>query len=197
MEDELHNSDIRSRTASSLATRYDVDIDQANLVLNTTLTLFNHCQKAWKLRHPDYRAILGWAALLHEVGFQINTRGVQRHSAYILQNVDMPGFNQAQQELLATLVRFHRKKIRIADIPSFTQYDKEDVYRLIVMLRLGVLLNIKRQESFLPEFEVDVEKDKLSVTFPAEWLPSKPIMTADLEREKGYQSAVGIELNVS
>ena len=197
MEDELHNSDIRSRTASSLATRYDVDIDQANLVLNTTLTLFNHCQKAWKLRHPDYRAILGWAALLHEVGFQINTRGVQRHSAYILQNVDMPGFNQAQQELLATLVRFHRKKIRIADIPSFTQYDKEDVYRLIVMLRLGVLLNIKRQESFLPEFEVDVEKDKLSVTFPAEWLSSKPIMTADLEREKGYQSAVGIELDVS
>jgi len=71
------------------------------------------------------------------------------------------------------------------------------VYRLIVMLRLGVLLNIKRQESFLPEFEVDVEKDKLSVTFPAEWLSSKPIMTADLEREKGYQSAVGIELNVS
>ncbi|TPV52746.1 exopolyphosphatase [Aestuariibacter sp. GS-14] len=197
MEDELHNSDIRSRTASSLATRYDVDTAQAHLVLNTTITLFNHCQKAWTLSHPDYRAILGWAALLHEVGIQINTRGVQRHSAYILQNVDMPGFNQAQQELLATLVRFHRKKIRVADIPNFTQYGKEDVYRLIVLLRLGVLLNIKRQEDFLPDFAVDVEKCRLSLTFPPEWLPSKPIMTADLEREKGYQSAVGIELTVS
>jgi len=197
MEDDLHNSDIRSRTANSLATRYAVDIAQAKMVLNTTFSLFNHCQKTWKLDHQDYRSILGWAALLHEVGLQINTQGVQRHSAYILQNADLPGFNQAQQDLLATLVRFHRKKIKPSQIPSFPQYRKEDVYRLIVLLRLGVLLNIKRQEDFLPEFVVAVEKSKLSLAFPPEWLPSKPIMTADLEREKDYQAAVGIALNVS
>ena len=197
MEDELHNTDIRGRTASSLATRYDVDTGQANMVLTTTKTLYDACQKNWKLRHSDYRAIVSWAALLHEVGLQINTRGVQRHSAYILQNVDMPGFNQSQQELLATLVRFHRKKIRVQDIPAFTQYSKEDIYKLIALLRLAVLLNIKRQEGFLPEFDVTADKHSISLIFPEGWLNSKPIMTADLEREINYLQAVDIKLAVS
>ncbi|MCU7553172.1 exopolyphosphatase [Alteromonas sp. ASW11-19] len=195
MEDELNNADIRGRTASSLATRYDVDTAQATLVLNTTLALLDKAS-AWKLDTEDCRSMLGWAALLHEVGLQINSRGVQRHSAYILSNVDMPGFTQEQQELLATLVRFHRKKIRTADIPSFYQYSGNTVLRLIALLRLGVLLNIKRQEGFVPEFDVAAGNSSLSLTFPDDWLAGKPIMSADLEREVGYWESLGLTLQV-
>lgn len=197
MEEELHHSDIRSRTARSLATRYDVDTGQANLVLDTVKTLYDVCQKAWKLKHNDYRAIISWAALLHEVGLQINTRQVQRHSAYILQHVDMPGFTQSQQELLATLVRYHRKKIRVQDIPGFTHYSKDDIYKLIALLRLAVLLNIKRQQDFLPAFEVEAQKQGITLTFPPEWLESKPIMKADLEREVNYLETVGLTLSMN
>ena len=56
-----------------------------------------------------HRAILGWAARLHEIGLAINYSGIHKHSAYILQNTDLPGFNQDDQALLAALVRFHRK----------------------------------------------------------------------------------------
>jgi exopolyphosphatase/guanosine-5'-triphosphate,3'-diphosphate pyrophosphatase len=49
--------------------------------------------------------------MLHEVGLNINHSGMHRHSAYILQNSDLPGFNQEQQMLMATLVRYHRKAI--------------------------------------------------------------------------------------
>ena len=45
MEDELHHADIRGRTASSLATRYDVDTAQATMVLNTTLQFFDQVAK--------------------------------------------------------------------------------------------------------------------------------------------------------
>lgn len=197
MEDELHHADIRGRTAGSLATRYDVDTTQATLVLNTTLTLMDQCAKAWKFKHKDCRSMLGWAALLHEVGLQINSRGVQRHSAYILANVDMPGFTQEQQELLATLVRFHRKKIRVTEIPTFYQYDVNLVKRLIALLRLGALLNIKRQEDFIPEFKVDAQKHALSLTFPESWLEGRPILSADLERESGYWKALNLELTVA
>ena len=141
--------------------------------------------------------MLGWAALLHEVGLQINSRGVQRHSAYILANVDMPGFTQEQQELLATLVRFHRKKIRVTEIPTFYQYDVNLVKRLIALLRLGALLNIKRQEDFIPEFKVDAQKHALSLTFPESWLEGRPILSADLERESGYWKALNLELTVA
>ena len=194
MEDELKHTDIRERTAKSLATRYDVDTDQANMVLTTTLSLFDQASGDWKFKNKDFRAMLGWAALLHEVGLQINSRGVQRHSAYILANVDMPGFTQEQQDLLATLVRFHRKKIKVAEIPEFQLFDSNAVKRAVCLIRLGALLNIKRQEAFLPEMKVNASKHALTLTFPAGWLETKPIMSADLQQEILYWKTLELEL---
>ena len=196
MEDELHHADIRGRTASSLATRYDVDTTQATMVLNTTLSLFSDVEKEWKLKGRDFKSMLGWAALLHEVGMQINSRGIQKHSAYILGNVDMPGFTQEQQLLLATLVRFHRKKIRTNELPTFNLFDEQSVKHLIALLRLGVLLNIKRQEGFVPDLVVKVEKNELAITFPEGWLDEKPIISADLLRESHYWKALDLKLSV-
>ncbi|NDW14482.1 exopolyphosphatase [Alteromonas genovensis] len=197
MEDELHHADIRGRTASSLATRYDVDTSQATMVLNTSLMLLREADKAWKLKGQDFKNMLGWAALLHEVGIQINSRGVQRHSAYILANVDMPGFTQEQQLLLATLVRFHRKKIRISDLPSFNLFDSNAVKRLIALLRLGALLNLKRQEQFLPDMTIDVTPSSLSLNFPEGWLEEKPILSADLVSESQHWQALDLELLIN
>ena len=194
MEDELHHADIRGRTASSLATRYDVDTAQATMVLNTTLQFFDQVAKEWKLKGKDFRSMLGWAALLHEVGMQINTRGIQKHSAYILANVDMPGFTQEQQLLLATLVRFHRKKIRTNELPNFNLFEDNAVKRLIALLRLGALLNIKRQEGFVPDVKIHVDKHVLTLTFPDEWLDEKPIISADLIRESVYWKSLDLSL---
>lgn len=194
MGDQLAQTDIRQRSADSLATRYDVDIEQAKRVLNTTMELFQRVRKDWDINQPELKNLLGWAALLHEVGLQINTRGVQRHSGYILQNIDLPGFGQEQQNLLATLVRFHRKKIRASDIPEFTLLQQPQVYKLLVLLRLGVLLNIKRQDDILPEFSFEVDEKVLKLTFPTEWLAQKPVFSADLEREVDYLSEIKFKL---
>ncbi len=74
-----------------------------------------------KLAHPQLEALLRWAAMLHEVGLNINSSGLHRHSAYILQNSDLPGFNQGTEQLMmATLVRYHRKAIKLDDLlPRF------------------------------------------------------------------------------
>lgn len=194
MEEQLTHPDIRERSAESLATRYDVDIEQAKRVLLVAMELFEKTKKEWKLKSKEFKNILGWAALLHEVGLQINSRGVHRHSAYVLQNSELPGFNQEQQNLLATLARFHRKRIRTAEIPEFLDFDEQSVYKLIAILRLAVSLNIKRQDGILPDIGVKVDKQKITLTFPKEWLEQKPIFKADLEREVEEVSALGIEL---
>lgn len=66
--------------------------------------------------------ILG--ALLHEVGLSISYKGFHRHSAYILQHTNMPGFNQEQQQVLAALVRFQRKALKLQEMPELTIYKK-------------------------------------------------------------------------
>lgn len=195
MEDHLKQVDIRERSAESLATRYDVDIDHAKRVLNTTLFLYQQSRQNWKLNNSELKNLLGWAALLHEVGLHINTRGIQRHSSYILQNIELPGFGQEQQNLLATLVRFHRKKIRSAEIPEFTTIQQFQVYKLIALLRLGVLLNIKRQDDILPDIKVKTKDDVLDIQFPEGWLAKKPVFSADLEREHIYLLELGLTLS--
>ena len=139
--------------------------------------------------------MLAWSALLHEVGLQINTRGIQRHSGYILQNIELPGFGLEQQNLLATLTRFYRKKIRVADIPEFTLLAQDQVYRLIALLRLGVLLNIKRQDDILPIILLKANGDTFQLQLPDEWLEQKPVFSADIERESNYILELGLKLS--
>lgn len=194
MEEQLTHPDIRERSAESLATRYDVDIDHAKRVLSTVSSLHSACKQKWKLQSKECTNILGWAALLHEVGLQINSRGVQRHSAYILQNTELQGFNQEQQNLLSTLTRFHRKKIRLVDVPEFSQFNEQQVYRMIALLRVGVLLNIKRQDGIIPSLHIECEDTELTLTFADEWLQQKPIFTADLERESELLKVLGLTL---
>ncbi|MFC3092898.1 exopolyphosphatase [Alteromonas sediminis] len=194
MEEALAESDIRERTAGSLVTRYDIDTHQAQLVLTTCMALISAVAKPWAINNKRLKNMLGWAAMLHEIGLQINSRGVQRHSAYVLQNIDMPGFNQEQQDLLATLVRFHRKRIRLTELPEFEQYDRQDVIKLLCLLRLSVLLNIKRQDNFVPEISITAEHNTLTLNFPKGWLNTKPIINADLECEIAYLAECDIEL---
>lgn len=194
MSETLEHEDIRSRTAQSLATRYDVDTEQASRVHATALSLFDECATNWKLNKQQLKSMLGWAALLHELGLQINSRGLQRHGAYILQHVDMPGFNQEEQILLATLVRFQRKKIRDIDIPEFDQFSQTAVRRLIIIMRLAVLLNIKRQEDILPHYEISVLENELAIKFSDDWLSNKPIFAADLAQECAYLKSINVEL---
>ena len=50
----------------------------------------------------------GWAARLHETGLDIAHSKYQRHSAYLLQNADMPGFPREEQQLLSALPVYQR-----------------------------------------------------------------------------------------
>lgn len=197
MDDSLHHVDIRERSIASLATRYDVDTQQANLVLDTCFNLFQQAQEDWELNESRVKDLLGWAALLHEIGLHIHSRGVQKHSAYILQHADLHGFNAEQQTFLALLTRFHRKKIRLAELPELTQFRQIELLQCMIILRLSVLLNIKRQANFVPKVEFEVDDHSLYLTFPKGWLAEHPVIHADLKVEQVYLSNIGFKLVVS
>ena len=51
-----------------------------------------------------WQQYLRWAALVHEIGTDIAYTAYHKHSAYILEQADMPGFSRQEQQILATLV---------------------------------------------------------------------------------------------
>ena len=196
LQREHHSKDVCATTTQSLATRYDVDIVYANKVLATCDQIYQQVAALWGIENSELKSLLDWAAMLHEVGLQINSRGVQRHSSYIIEQTDMPGFNQEQQKLIACLVRFHRKKIKINEIPTFANYSESTVYALLAILRVGIMLNINRQETQLPEFTVNAEPQIMTLGFPHNWFELSPLLLADIKQENRYLSHISIQLKI-
>ncbi len=199
MEGRFRHQDIRTRTAQSLANHYAIDTEQANRVLKTAQNLHSQWQEQNpKLADPQLTALLQWAAMLHEVGLSINHSGMQRHSAYILQNSNMPGFSQSQQLLLATLVRYHRKGVKTEEFPRIMSFKKKQFLPLIFILRLAALLSNQRQATTHPEsLTLETDDGHWTLTFPAGFFSQNTLVQLDLEREQLYwQEVTGWQLRL-
>ncbi|MEW7864181.1 exopolyphosphatase [Aeromonas diversa] len=190
-EERLQHHDIRERTAEALSRHYRLDVRQASRVEQTALTLFDAVQGEWQLQHSPYRALLGWAARLHEIGMAINYSGIHRHSAYILQHTDLPGFSQEDQTLLAAWVRFQRKALRLEEMPPLPSHDAMTVLRCIRLLRLAVALHHRRQDDLLPPLEVQVSEEALTLRLPATWCEANRLLMQNLEKEQRYGREAG------
>ncbi|MBK4727424.1 exopolyphosphatase [Erwinia sp. MYb375] len=199
MEGRFRHQDIRSRTAQSLANHYAIDSDQARRVLETTELLYEQWRaQNTRQANPQLAALLKWAAMLHEVGLTINHSGMQRHSAYILQNTNLPGFNQDQQTLLATLVRYHRKGVKVEDMPRLTLFKRKQFLPLVFLLRLGTLLNNQRQATTKPSgLQLHTDDGNWTLTFPAGYFSQNNLVQLDLEREQTYwKDVTGWQLTI-
>lgn len=195
MSDRMQHLDIREQTMCSLLQRYDIDQAQANRVKGTALALLALVRDSWQLDDED-ALLLGFAATVYEIGLHINSSGVQKHSAYILQNANLPGFNQEQQSLLACLVRFHRRKIRADEIPYFSLYELPKVINLLVLLRLAVLLNQKRRDDFLPPLTATAKVQYLQLQLAPEWLQQQSVLAADLLQEQKILKKIAFKLEI-
>ena len=102
-----------------------------------------------------------------------------------MQNTDLPGFNQDDQALLAALVRFHRKGLKLSELPALPNHDEQTVLRCIRILRLAVAAHHRRQDNLLPEWNVQAAGDQLVVT-PAPGLVRRE-QVADAEPGKEHR----------
>jgi len=193
MSDRLQHQDIRSHTVASLVKRYAIDTEQAQRVNQTLQTMLAQLQGNWQLQ-DDWPQLLGWAANLYEIGLQINSSSVQRHSAYILSNASLPGFNQEQQQLLACLVRFHRRKIKTEKFPPFYLYQQQQVVQALVLFRLAVLFNQKRRDDVAPALVLTAKDQQLELHIAAQWYQQQTVLAADLVLEQQQLAVLGIQL---
>jgi exopolyphosphatase/guanosine-5'-triphosphate,3'-diphosphate pyrophosphatase len=188
------HEDIRDRTVEQFVSHYHVDRAQAERVEQTAVDCLDQVKEAWELTNPEHQKLLVWAAHLHEIGLTISYSGYHRHGEYLIANSEMPGFSRNDQQLLAALVRNHRRKLARDTFEKFRKVSAIQAIRLCVLLRLAVLLNRGRGPQSLPPFKLHAEGEKLEVYFPQEWLDEHPLTRADLEEESTLLKKRGIEL---
>jgi exopolyphosphatase/guanosine-5'-triphosphate,3'-diphosphate pyrophosphatase len=178
----LTDEDARVRTVRAMVGRYHVDLAQAERVEATALNLYSQVRDDWELV-DDQRLLLAWAARLHELGLDIAHAHFHWHGAYVLQNADMPGFPREEQQVLACLVRAHRRKLERSAFNGLPGPWQRPALRLAVLLRLAALVHRSRTGGANPELRLRVQGRTLRLQVPATWLESNPLTLADLERE--------------
>lgn len=189
--DNKINQDICTQTVNNLSLQYNIDEAHAERVALTAKHLFNQWRRSYPTMVIDHilESILYWAALLHEIGLSINFSGIHKHSAYILQNSNMPGFNEEQQFLLSTLVRYHRKGFKLDSLPYFSLFELQHIYPLLQILRLAVLINNQRSNTLNPNVFSLTTLDapySLKLTIEQEFARCNRLILLDLEQEQIY-----------
>jgi len=192
----LQHEDARERTVQSMASRYNVDAEQAQRVARSAAELLDDCAVAWGLESELAALGLDWAARLHEIGLDISHNGYQRHGAYIAEYADMPGFPRAEQRFLAFLIGSQRDAIDTARLAQLPRSWRQPALRLAALLRLAVLLNRSRNPVPHPPAEVEAADETLAIHFDPEWLALNPLTIADLDRERAYLADVGYRLEL-
>jgi len=198
MEDRFKRSDIRMRTTEYLARKHLVDLNHAEKVKQLTIHFLKQISSETGIKkNGELASLLGWSALLHEVGLSISYQGLHRHSAYILRHTTMPGFNQEQQFVLSTLARCHRKSLKLQEIQEFNLFKKKHIIQLIRILRLSVVLNGQRNEEPLPELFLKIKSDdhwKIECK-DKKWLENNKLLMADLETEREFWQKVNWKIS--
>ncbi len=197
MEERLQRSDIRMRTTENLAVKHFVDLEHANKVKQQAVLFLKQVQQQLELKEgSELFDLLEWSALLHEVGLSISLQGFHKHSAYILKHTNMPGFNQEQQRVLATLARFQRKALKLNEMEQFSLFKQKHVIGLIQVLRLAILVNGQRHDEDLIEFNLSCEEGSWTLSSPSpNWQEEHKLLLADLTSEKEYWYSAGWTLN--
>jgi exopolyphosphatase/guanosine-5'-triphosphate,3'-diphosphate pyrophosphatase len=116
--------DVRRRSVVALAERCLYDEPHARHVAALATSLFDQTRDHHGLGDGE-RALLEYAALLHDIGHHISYPGHHKHSYYLIKNGDLRGFHPAEIEMVANVARYHRRGQPRRSHAAFGGLDRE------------------------------------------------------------------------
>ncbi|MCP4519881.1 MAG: helix-turn-helix domain-containing protein, partial [Delftia sp.] len=155
-EPEPHRPDVQKGepappsplSVDELCARHQVDADQAAHVQRLALQLFDLSAHVHGLA-PERQGLLGAAASLHKLGLAQSPRRHHLAGSELILAQPIEGLDSTEQDVLASLVAFHRKKVRrprcaaFARLPPATQ---KETLALAALLRMAVALDTSQTQ---------------------------------------------------
>lgn len=168
-----HRSDIRDVSVRRLARKFVMDAQQSQRVKKFALQILGKI-----LDTPEKEQLvmlkqqLGWAALLHEIGFSISHDDYHKHGAYILDHADLLGFNVQELHRLGMLVLGQQGKLKNLEV----DFDEDHFAQLLIALRLAILLCHARRDPDITalQFQSDADNKLFTLVAPQDWARKYP-----------------------
>ena len=125
-------------SALHMGRKYQFDEKHARLTATLSARLFEQSQRLHNLDNSNL-LLLEIGALLHDIGHFISTMDHDKHGYYLLTAVRLIGLSPREQDIVANLVRYHRKPPSSSEDANFKALPQKD--RLIV-IKLSTLLSL-------------------------------------------------------
>lgn len=190
-----HEADVQESAVRSLMKRFGVETGHAERVQATALRLHDGLAAGWQIDTDELRRLLGWAALLCEIGLSIGVRGYHRHGGYIIGNTELRGFSRDQKRALALLVRSHRRRLPSLAFVDLPVAEAQHLRYLSVVLRLAVILNRSHADESVP-VSVDTSAQVPRLVLPGGWLSEHALSASELQIEQSVLNDVGVEVEL-
>ncbi|MGL4486015.1 MAG: guanosine-5'-triphosphate,3'-diphosphate diphosphatase [Yersinia sp. (in: enterobacteria)] len=181
--------DIRSRTMHNLQRRYLLDTEQAKRVSQVADNFLLQVEKEWQL-DSRCRELLQNSCLIHEIGLSVDFKHAQHHAAYLIRNLDLPGFTPAQKLLLSALLQNQRDTLDLSLLNQQNALPVAMAQHLCRLLRLAIIFSCRRRDDTLPAIRLRANGEVLYVLLPQGWLQQHPYRAEALEQESHKQSYI-------
>lgn len=189
----FHHQDMRDATVSQFMRRYHVDMAQAKRVEELSLKLFDQIAQGFEVEVNVLRQKLLWVARMHEIGISIAHSGYHRHSSYILEHADMPGFSKKEQVHLGLLVRAQRGGLAKITILS----EQPELWPAVLSLRLAVLFYRSRNDAALPIMQMKCRGHDYRLRLDSKWLEQNLLTENALLAEVKEWKALGVNFLIA
>ena len=188
-----HHKDMRDTTVTQFLRRYHLDSKQASRVAELADRCFSQLASELGLTDEQAAHRVHWAAQLHEVGLSISHVGYHKHSAYVLEHADMPGFSKPEQRHLAKLVLAHRGKLgKAAELLADPIRRGE-----VLSLRLAALVHRSRRDGALSGLQLSSTAKGYRLVLPKGWLEEHPLTDTALSQEVDLWRDAGFTLEIA
>jgi exopolyphosphatase / guanosine-5'-triphosphate,3'-diphosphate pyrophosphatase len=188
----FHHKDMRDVTVSQFMQRYHVDALQARRVGALALALYDKLTADAGTQDEEAPRFVAWAAKLHEIGISVAYSGYHKHSAYIINNADMPGFSRDEQTRLSMLVLAHRRSLK----KVFGESTDNAAWNMVMALRLAALFCRGRADVTLPPLQAKAQGRKVRLALNLDWLTRNPLTATALQEEIEEWGKIGLELKI-
>jgi len=141
----VHELSVRERSVLRLVRACGADEAHGRHVARLALELFESSRAAgYHELGEEERELLDYTALAHDVGTFVSYPDHHVHSAYLIANADLLGFDQREIAIMAATALFHRKATPSGRFAAYAQLDdagRATVRTLANLLRLAERLD--------------------------------------------------------
>jgi exopolyphosphatase/guanosine-5'-triphosphate,3'-diphosphate pyrophosphatase len=148
--------------ARNIGRKYQYDEGHAERVRGLCELLFDELKPEHRMTDTQ-RIYLEVAALLHDIGLFISSRGHHKHSQYLISASGLFGLRQRELDIIANVARYHRRALPQRSHPTYMSLDRDErmlVSKLAAILRVANSLD-KEHLQKITDMKVIREGDQI------------------------------------